>query len=264
MAMSAANSEVVKCVRRARLHAIAEDRIALEESLEGGRGLGAAPRPQRRFEDAELRDDHDGDERDAAQPASARRASAGRRGAHAGPSASAAATASIVDAGSAGCSGSEKTSRQTSRRDWTRGGLLVGERGLFGQRVRIVNQRLDPLRPQMGLHALSRRGFGPGRGDTRVRHRAPAARRWCARRRAPAGTPPQRCRRAVVQDGRNGRRARSTAACISSSREFTPNSVWRYLSACPPLRSRAARAATAASLVTIAPASPSAPRFLVG
>ena len=94
-------------------------------------------------------------ERDAAQPASARRALAGRRRAHAGPSASAAVTG--VDRRR----GQRRVQRQRedlARRRAPRLGrrLAAGPRTrAVRERVRIVDQRLDPLRLQVGLHGLS-------------------------------------------------------------------------------------------------------------
>ena len=65
---------------------------------------------------------------------------------------------------------------------------------------------------------------------------------------APYGSGAASVRRRVVQPARNGRRARRIAACISSSREFTPNSWCSYRVTWPPFRSRRTRAASAASL----------------
>ena len=103
-------------------------------------------------------------------------------------------------------------------------GAVRGQRRLTGNRHRIVDQRLDAPRSQVCLH---RRAIAAEHRE-QVIHVPGIALRWDrdrARRRDAAGIPPRA--RAVarsVHSGSQRRRARRTAACSSSSREFTPNS----------------------------------------
>ena len=125
---------------------------------------------------------------------------------------------------SPGCSGSERTSSQTRSAIGHCAGCSRGERRLARDRDRVVDQRLDAARLQVRLQRGAIAASGSGTGDRRGRDRA---RRGTRHRRAGAGgggTRPASARRSSVQRGQPRSRARRIAACISSSREFTPNS----------------------------------------
>ena len=93
-------------------------------------------------------------------------------------------------------------------------------------------------------------------GRHRDRARPASRRRYSRRERAPFARPVAAA---------SGSRARRIAACISSSREFTPNSLVMVAIGLPAVAQPAhARARAASSPVVSAPPSPSAPRFLVG
>ena len=100
-----------------------------------------------------------------------------------------------------------------------------GQRRLAGNRYGIVNQRLDAVRSEV---ALQRRAIRTEDGEEMVD---------MPLRRAPAESSPERqsnCRRYAAASARRSsfhcesqnNRTRRIAACISSRREFTPNSPW--------------------------------------
>ena len=128
-------------------------------------------------------------------------------------------------------------------------GLFARERLLARDRDGEVDQRFDAARREMRLQRVARRRqhreqvIDVARVEfRRHRHLRGAARapRDSARRARGGGpsTPAAACSR-----------SRRIAACISSSRELTPNSSCRYFAVCPPLRSRLICSASAVSFV---------------
>ena len=123
-----------------------------------------------------------------------------------------------------GWSGSDSTSSQMRSATGHCAGCSRGERGLARNRDRVVDQRFDASRLQVRLQrvaiaAQDRKQVIDVAGD-----RARDGTVTCSAAQAPAVLGGELRAARAVQPGSHGSRARRIAACISSSREFTPNS----------------------------------------